>query len=159
MLNIETWKKNTILRAISEKILLKDISKYSKLAKEMFKYIKNSENWWVWLAAPQVWYNIRLIIVSLLKDRDDENFPTIMMFNPEIIEHDNNLDLDMEWCLSVPWEKWKVKRFHEIKLNYIDIKGKQKILFLEWLSARIVQHEIDHLDWVLFTDKIEVIKK
>ena len=154
MLHIETWKENKILRKVSEKIKHSEIKKYVKLWKEMMKYIKDPENGWVWLAAPQVWHNVRLIIVSLLKDRDDENFSSIMMINPEIIEHSNNTEKDIEWCLSVPWEKGKVSRFVKIKLKYIDEKAKEKILYLDTLSARIVQHEIDHLNWILFTDRL-----
>jgi len=154
MLKIQTWKDNKILRAISEEIKKNELKQHIKLWKEMIKYIKNPDNGWVWLAAPQVWYNKRLIIVSLLKDWDDENFPTLMMINPEILEHSSVLEKDIEWCLSVPWEKWKVARFSEIKLKYIDEKTKEKILYLKWLSARIVQHEIDHLNWVLFTDRL-----
>jgi len=155
MLKIQTWKDNKILRAISENIKKNELKQYTKLWKEMIKYIKNPDNWWVWLAAPQVGYNKRLIVVSLLKDRDDENFPTLMMINPEILEHSSVLVKDVEWCLSVPWEKWKVARFSEIKLKYTDEKTKEKILYLKWLSARIVQHEIDHLNWVLFIDRLD----
>ena len=154
MLHIETWKENKILRKVSEKIKHSDIKKYVKLGKEMMKYIKDPDNGWVWLAAPQVWHNVRLIIVSLLKDRDDENFSTLMMINPEILEHSNDTEKDIEWCLSVPWEKWKVSRYTKIKLKYIDEKSKEKTLYLDTLSARIIQHEIDHLDWILFTDKL-----
>jgi len=154
MLKIETWKDNKILRAVSENIKTSELKKYVKLGKEMIKHIKNPKNWWVWLAAPQVWYNKRLIVVSLLKDRDDENFPTLMMINPEILEHSNTLEKDIEWCLSIPWEKGKVARFSEIKLKYIDEKWKEKILYLKGLAARIVQHEIDHLNWILFTDRL-----
>ena len=155
MLKIQTWKDNKILRAISENIKKNELKQYTKLWKEMIKYIKNPDNWWVWLAAPQVGYNKRLIVVSLLKDRDDENFPTLMMINPEILEHSSVLEKDVEWCLSVPWEKGKVARFSEIKLKYTDEKAKEKILYLKWLSARIVQHEIDHLNWVLFIDRLD----
>ena len=77
-----------------------------------------------------------------------------MMINPEILEHSENTDADIEWCLSVPWEKWKVERFLAIRLKYTDDKLKDNILLLEWISARIVQHEIDHLNGVLFTDRL-----
>ncbi len=154
MLNIEIWKKNKILRKVSIKIKKDDIKKYVKIGKEMIKYIKNPENWWIWLAAPQVGYNIRLIVVSLLKDRDDENFSTIMMINPEIIEHSTSMEKETEGCLSLPWEKGKVSRYIEIKLKYTDEKAKEKILYLNHLSSRIVQHEIDHLDWILFIDRL-----
>lgn len=154
MLKIETWKDNKVLRNISEPIKKSEIKKYKDLGHEMIKYIKNPKHWWVWLAAPQVWHNKRLIIVSLLKDRDDELFKTVMMINPKILEHSTENYIDIEWCLSLPWSKWKVERYSSIKLHYIDEKWKENKLILEWLKARIVQHEIDHLDWVLFTDKL-----
>ena len=154
MLKIETWKTNTILRSISEPIKKSEIKKYKNLWLEMIKYIKKPKHGWVWLAAPQIWHNKRLIVVSLLKDWDDENFKTIMMINPEVLEHSSDTDIDVEWCLSVPWEKWKVERFHKIKLKYQDDKWNEHKLVLEWLKARIIQHEIDHLDGVLFTDKL-----
>lgn len=160
MLYIETWKENEILRTVSEKIKANEIKKYIKLWKEMIKYVKNPDNWWIWLAAPQVWHNKRLIVVWLIKDRDsEEDFSTIMMINPEILKHSDETWLDIEWCLSVPWIKWKVDRFNTIKLKYIDDKTKEKTIILEWLRARVVQHEIDHLDWILFTDKVNEFKK
>ena len=158
MLKIETWKTNEILRTISLPITKEEFDSFVSLWKEMIKYIKDPKNSWVWLAAPQIWHNKRLIVVSLLKDRDDENFKTVMMLNPEIIEFSNNCEIENEWCLSVPWEKWKVERYKKIKLKYIDETKKERVLILSWVSARIVQHEIDHLDWILFTDKVKNTK-
>ncbi len=157
MLKIQTGDDNKILRTVSQAVKQSEYKKYSPLAKEMLRYIKNSENGWVGLAAPQVGENIRLIIVSLLRDREDENFSTVIMFNPEILEHSEEMDCDREWCLSVPKKRWDVFRWYEIKLRYFDENFKEKKLILSWLSARIVQHEIDHLDGILFTDK--VVKK
>lgn len=156
MLKIEKWLDNEILRKVSIKINDNKIKNYLKLAWEMKKYIKNTKNWWVWLAAPQVGYNIRLIIVSLLKDWEDENFKTIIMFNPEIIEFSIEKECQEEWCLSVPNKKWNVERSKEIKLIFKNEKWVLKSLILNWLSSRIVQHEIDHLNWILFTDRLLV---
>lgn len=155
MLKIETWENNDILRAVAKEVKPNELNSAIKLWKEMLKYIKNPKNAWVWLAAPQVWHSVRVIIVSLLKDRDDENFKTVMMINPEIIEHSEETCLDEEGCLSLPWEKGKVKRFNYIKLNFIDENKSKKSLVLNWLSARIVQHEIDHLNWILFIDYLK----
>ncbi len=157
MLKIQTWTDNEILRKVSEEIKPTEFNTYLKLGKEMIKYIKNPKNGWVWLAAPQVGYNNRLIVVSLIKDWEDEKFPTIMMVNPVIIENSKETCTEREWCLSVPGKKWEVLRFKSIKISFIDDKKKEVVLYLSWLSARIVQHEIDHLDGVLFVDK--VIKK
>ena len=158
MLNIEQWQKNEILRKISTDISREKIKKYAKLWKEMIKYIKNPDNWWVGLAAPQVWYNKRLIVVSLLKNREDENYQTIMMINPEIIEHSDKKVLSEEWCLSIPEERGKVPRYNSIKIKYLDEKYKENIMILQWLKSNIVQHEIDHLDGILFTDRIDEIQ-
>jgi len=154
MLKIQTWIENEILRKISDEIKPDEFNKYLKLWKEMKKYIKNPDNWWVWLAAPQVWYNKRLVVVSLLRDWEDEKFPTIIMINPKILESSEDTCLEKEWCLSVPWKRWQVLRPKNVKISFIDDNKKEVILYLTWLSSRIVQHEIDHLDGILFVDKL-----
>lgn len=155
MLKIQTWVENQILRAISDEIKSSEMNTYIKLGREMIKYIKDPDNHWVGLAAPQIGYNKRLIVVSLLKDWDDENYPTIMMINPKILDASQECEIEWEGCLSVPGEKWEVERYKRIKLSYIDENKKEKIVVLSGTSARIVQHEIDHLDGVLFVDKIK----
>lgn len=154
MIHIETGKDNSILRNISEPITKGEYDQYIKIGREMIKYIKNPKNGGVGLAAPQIGHNKRLIVVSLLKDRDDESFPTLLMINPEIIQTWSECEIESEGCLSVPWENGAVERFKKIKLKFVDETKKEKLIILEWVSARIVQHEIDHLNGVLFTDKL-----
>lgn len=152
---IETGDDNEILRSISESIKSHELKKYRPLAEDMIKHIKNPANGGVWLAAPQVWVNKRLIVVSLMRDYNDEWYRTIAMINPEIIEHSEDTCSDQEWCLSVPGESGDVSRWTWVKVVFLDPEGKKYVMKLENLAARIVQHEIDHLDGVLFTDKIE----
>ncbi|MDD2486966.1 MAG: peptide deformylase [Candidatus Gracilibacteria bacterium] len=151
---VQTGKNNQILRTVSEEITTNEIRKYSKIGEEMVKFIKDSNNGGVGLAAPQVGISKRLICVSLLRSYDDESFKTIFMINPRILEHSTTTDFDKEGCLSVPKEFGEVERFTELKLSYLDSKGKENILFLKGIAARIVQHEVDHLDGILFTDKV-----
>lgn len=155
MFKIETWENNPILRKIADKVYDTDFKKIVKLGKEMIKYIKDPENWWVWLAAPQIWVSKKLIVVSMLKDREDENFKTIMMINPEILEYSKETDIQEEWCLSVPDIKWEVERPIRIKLSYKDEKNSTITLFLDWLQARVIQHELDHINWKLFIDYLK----
>ncbi len=155
MFKIETWVDNPILRKIADEILDKDFKKTVKLGREMIKYIKNPDNGWVGLAAPQIWQSIKLIVVNLMNDREDESFKTVMMINPEILESSEETDIETEWCLSVPKVTWKVERPIKIKLTFKDQKNTKKTLFLEWLHARIVQHEIDHLNGILFVDYLK----
>jgi peptide deformylase len=86
-LTIETGDDNEILRSISDTIKPTELKQYRNLAESMVKYIKNPDNGGVGLAAPQVGVNKRLIVVSLMKNYEDENYRTIAMINPEIIEH------------------------------------------------------------------------
>ena len=152
MFKIETWENNPILRKVADKVTDKNFKEAVKLWKKMIKYIKDPENGWVWLAAPQIGQSISLVIVSLLKDWDDENFKTIMMINSKILEYWEQTDTEVEWCLSLPWAKAKVERPTSIKVTYYNDKNNKKTLILEWLQARIIQHEIDHINWKLFID-------
>ena len=156
-LKIETWTDNPILRSVAEVIKQSEWKQYVKLGKEMVSYIKNPKHAWVWLAAPQVWVSKRLIVVSLLKDWDDESFSTVMMFNPEVLEASEEITNEIEeGCLSVPKdERGFLPRNKSIKLSYYDERMKQKIIRLSDLPSVIVQHEIDHLNGILYTDRLE----
>ncbi len=155
MFKIETWENNPILRKVANKVTDRNYNEAVKLWKKMIKYIKDPENGWVWLAAPQIWESISLVVVSLLKDWDDESFKTIMLINAEILEYWTEKDIEEEWCLSLPGIKGKVERPSMIKLSYMDEKKNKKTLILEWLQARIVQHELDHINGKLFVDYIK----
>lgn len=157
MLQIETWKDNPILRTVCDPIKQSEWKQYTKLWAEMVKYIKNPDHAGVGLAAPQIWVSKRIMVCSLLKNWDDESFKTIMMLNPEILETSDEMTKEIEeWCLSLPKaKKWYVARHKSIKLSYYDEKQKQKTLRLSGLASVIVQHELDHLNWELYIDKLE----
>ncbi len=156
MLHIETGKENPILRTVCEPIKKSEWKQYVKLGQEMRDYIKNPENAGVGLAAPQIGVAKRLIVVSLLRDWEDENFSTIMMLNPEILETSSETTCNIEeGCLSLPkTKKGFVARYKDIKLRYYDETQKERILKLSGLASVIVQHEIDHLNGVLYIDKL-----
>ena len=89
MLKIETGPDNPILRTICTPVTQKEFKKYVTLGKEMIRYIKNPDNGGIGLAAPQIGVTKRLIVVSLISDReekDEKPYQTMMMINPEIIE-------------------------------------------------------------------------
>lgn len=99
---IQTGKTNGILRAKSEAVVPAELRKYMRLAEDMVRYVKNPDNGGVGLAAPQIGVNKRIIAVSLMRDGDDENYRTIAMINPEIVEHTEETESDNEGCLSIP---------------------------------------------------------
>lgn len=103
----------------------------------------------VGLAAPQVGILKRLIVVD---NRDEEENKRFYMLNPVILEKEGE-EISMEGCLSIPGKQGTVKRAKNIKVKYNDLTGKEKIMEAEDFLARIIQHEMDHLDGILYTDK------
>ncbi len=110
----------------------------------------------VGLAAPQVGASIRLVIIDT-SPKEEEN-KLIVLANPEIYEKEGSVE-EEEGCLSLPELNAKVTRAVHIKVKAQNIEG-EPIEFeaTDWF-ARVVQHEVDHLDGVLFLDKISVLKR
>lgn len=157
MLHIEIGKDNKILRTLCTPIKTDEWKKYTKLGREMVAYIKNPDHAGVWLAAPQIGVTKRIIVVSLIRHWDDENFSTVMMLNPEILDASSEMTHEIEeGCLSLPkTKKAFLERHTSIKLKYYDEKMKEKIIKVDGLASVIVQHEIDHLNGVLYIDKLQ----
>ena len=100
----------------------------------------------VGLAAPQVGHNIRLIVVLIEGE-------VMVMINPNITHTSFRKEFGEEGCLSVPGIAGKVKRAVRITVVYKDLDGRMRKLRLQDLNARIIQHEVDHLDGILFNTK------
>jgi len=153
---IQTWNDNKYLRTKSEPItkITQDII---DLSEDMLGLMY--ENDWVWLAAPQIWRDIRMIVVTSRKET--KKWPELasetVMINPELIEKSNEMIVSKEACLSVPNVEWNVKRHKNITVEFTTLKWDRKTKKLKDYNAVIIQHEIDHLEWILFTDKL--IKK
>lgn len=127
-----------------QEIEVKDIQKYRYLAKDMYEFmIKNNG---IGLAANQVGETIRLIVIQ-------HNDKPLYLFNPFIISSTRK-QYKLEGCLSFPGETKKCKRGQLIKVKYYDISGKLKMEEYKGLTARCIQHEIDHLNGITF-DKRE----
>ncbi|MBI5765813.1 peptide deformylase [Candidatus Falkowbacteria bacterium] len=143
MLKIIT-QPNPILRKKSRAV--KDIltQKIQELIPQMAETMVNHDG--VGLAAPQIGKNIRLITVNH-KDR------VLAIINPKIARKSFIKEWCEEGCLSVPDKFGEVKRSKSIIIEYFDEKNNQKILKAPGLLARVIQHEIDHLDGILFIDK------
>jgi peptide deformylase len=100
------------------------------------------------LAAPQIGVSLALVVVKLAED-----LPLIELINPETVSCSGE-EVDVEGCLSVPGIFGEVKRCTEVTVRYQDRTGEQKELKTSGLFARALQHEIDHLEGVLFIDKV-----
>jgi len=138
------------LRQRSVEINLEEISGFVNFAKDMAEAMLTYDG--VGLAAVQVGQNIRLIIVN------SQDGPQAM-FNP-VIERKSLIKVwGEEGCLSVPNTFGDVKRYKKIRCSFIDITGKERTIDTSSMMARVIQHEIDHLDGVLFIDKAKNIHK
>lgn len=103
----------------------------------------------VGLAAPQLGVASRIIVVAPL------DFRPIALINPVITKMEGE-QIGQEGCLSIPGLYGDVPRAQYIEVEALDRKGREIVLELEGMPARVVQHEVDHLDGVLFIDKVDV---
>jgi peptide deformylase len=106
----------------------------------------------VGLAAPQIAISQRVIVVEYAEE-EEEKPKSFAVINPEIIKTSNETELGIEGCLSIPNMVGEVERFTSVVIKGFNKMGKPvKIKSSGWL-ARIFQHEVDHLDGILFTDR------
>ena len=141
------------LRQKSTKIRQADDS-LRKLAADMHETMDDAPG--VGLAAPQVGVNRRLIVVHKPADEEDPNDKDVRLtiLNPEIVRKGGD-DVDLEGCLSIPGWIGEVRRAWKITVKGQDLDNRDVRIKAEGYLARILQHEIDHLDGVLFVDLIE----
>ena len=109
------------------------------------------------LAGPQIGELRRLIVMDC--SRDNEKSELWQMINPEVIELSEDNSTLEEGCLSIPGHTADVSRPDWIKLRFTDIKGKEQQIKAEGLLAACIQHEIDHLNGILFIDHISKLKR
>lgn len=123
----------------------------SKIAKEMFLVMYATQG--VGLAAPQVGINKKLMVYNETGDKK-KWLKEVVMVNPKIVEFSDGTDVENEGCLSFPEMRGDVQRSKWIKVEAFNLKGKKmKKKFKGW-EARIFQHEYDHLDGVLYPDRL-----
>ena len=109
------------------------------------------------LAAPQIGELRRVVVLDI--DREDTKTGPLVMANPEIIAASDEDATYEEGCLSLPEHYSDVVRPAKVTVRYLDRDGVQKDLACEGLLATCVQHEIDHLDGILFVDHISSLKR
>ncbi|MBZ9779152.1 peptide deformylase [Psychroflexus sp. CAK8W] len=145
----------------------KDYPKLDELIENMFETMYNANG--VGLAAPQVGLSIRLFVIDAKPFAQDESLSEEevkelesfkrVFINPKLIE-ENGIEWDFnEGCLSIPDVHEDIFRKPEIKIEYLDRDLNQQTETLSGLPARVVQHEYDHIEGILFTDRISSLKK
>ena len=111
----------------------------------------------VGLAAPQVGIELKLLVLNPTGSKDDRSGERVLC-NPKIVRKKGR-EFDEEGCLSFPGIQAEVERWIEITVGYQDLNGEEQVLKCDGWLARIVQHEIDHLEGVFFTDRLTAAEK
>ena len=109
------------------------------------------------LAAVQVGILKRLVVIDISKGEEEKK--PIFLINPQIIHQSKKTSVYEEGCLSIPGQFAEIERPAECTLKYIDYHGKEKELKADGLLATCIQHEVDHLNGILFIDYLSKLKK
>ncbi len=150
---------NPVLRKKTE-LITSNFPKLNELIENMFDTMYHADG--VGLAAPQIGMALRLLVIDLapFKEENPElgNFK-IVMINPEMIEMSDECISGEEGCLSIPGIHETVSRSEKIKIKYFDSEFIEHIEVFDGYIARVIQHEYDHLEGNLFTDKVSPIRR
>lgn len=126
------------------------------LVNDMFETMYAAEG--VGLAAPQIGISRRIFVVDT-RDEEDPNLGKYALVNPEIVEFSKQKEKEVEGCLSIPGLEEMVERPWAVKLVARDPQGNPVEMDAEALMARALQHELDHLDGILFPDRVSPLKR
>ena len=143
-----------ILRKKSKKLEKVD-DDLRKLMDDMLETMYSAPG--IGLAAVQIGILKRLIVIDITKDDQKKN--PIFLINPKIIKKSKNTSIYEEGCLSLPGHFAEIERPSECQIDYVDYNGKEKNLKASGLLATCIQHEIDHLNGILFIDYLSKLKK
>jgi peptide deformylase len=146
---------NPILRQIAAEVTEVDHPKIQALIGELILITKQAHG--VGIAAPQIGESCRIIIVSShpnIRYPDAPFMPPLAMINPRIISYSEEVVMGTEGCLSVQKKRGNVPRYQDIMVEYIARDGNFRQEEYSNFIARIIQHELDHLNGILFVDHV-----
>lgn len=143
------------------KEIVQDYEGLNQLIDDMFMTMYEADG--IGFAAPQIGKSVRLIVIDGTRVEDEDNqtlkdFKKVII-NPEILEEEGEEWLFNEGCLSIPNIREDISRKPRIRLQYFDEKFNFHDEYFDGIKARVIQHELDHLNGILFVDKIPAIKK
>jgi peptide deformylase len=138
-----------VLRLPAKRIAKVD-DEIRKLAKQMLQTMYSEEG--IGLAAPQVGVHKQILVVDC--DLENSTTPPLVMINPVITSQSKDVCVIQEGCLSIPKVFLDVTRPEVVEVSYKDEQGRPRKMVAKDLMARVIQHEIDHLNGVLFVDRV-----
>lgn len=151
ILTVDDPQQLAVLRSKAKRVQ-KVTSRLVSLAEQMLETMRQANG--VGLAAPQVGVLQRLFVAEFPEDEEaDQPRQTYILFNPAIVKGQGE-QVGYEGCLSIPGYVGEVARLEQITVKGLDARGRPVRHKLEGYQARVFQHEIDHLDGVLYTDRL-----
>ncbi len=151
---------NKILRKKASTIINIQNQEIQNLIDDMLLTLKDSGG--VGIAAPQVYQSKKIIIISCSPSPRYPKAPKmrpLVMINPKIISYSEKTKKGFEGCLSIPGLRALVPRFIETKISFLNREGNSQTKIFKDIVSRIFQHELDHLEGVLYIDKVENTKE
>jgi len=146
----EFSKKDTSLRVSSQEVVDFGDS-FQKIVDDLIETMKHHKIA-IGLAAPQVGIPLKVSVINLNENKAE---PTLIIVNPKILSTSGKKDKKKESCMSLPHYRGEVERKYKISISYQDRFGKPKHLEAEGFLAHVLGHEIDHLEGILYIDKME----
>lgn len=148
---------NPVLKKRADDIKINDES-LTELIDNLFETMRNAEG--IGLAAPQVGISKRIFVVDGRPLEEDETMDFVQEFiNPQILEEDGEDWVFQEGCLSIPGIREDVKRPEKLRIRYFDREWNEHEKEFDGMKARIIQHEYDHIEGILFTDHLTSLKR
>lgn len=145
-----------VLRAKCEEVS-ENTEEFKKLVQDMYETMDASDG--VGIAAPQIGKNLRLFIVDSTHFPDEKNGIRQAFINPVILEEFGEEWTFEEGCLSIPEVRENVDRQAKLKITYLNENFEPKEEEFDGMTARVIQHEYDHIEGILFTDHLSPLKK
>jgi peptide deformylase len=146
-----------VLRTAAEEVTVFDDALRS-LVRDMFETMYHADG--IGLAAPQIGLSTRIIVVDLRRQEDEDLEPhRIALINPVVVWEGDELHKQTEGCLSIPGLEEVVQRPTEVRVEGKDPHGNEVVVEADDLFARALQHEIDHINGVLFLDRVSPLKR
>lgn len=143
---------NKILRKVSKEVT--DFKEAKSIAKDLSDTLKASKIPGVGLSAPQIGVNLRMFVVrKFVESAKGETFTEYTVINPKFVNSSAKKEKSLEACLSIADTFGYISRNKQVTIEYTDLHGKKQTLSGSRLLSYAIQHEIDHLDGVLFIDK------
>lgn len=145
-----------ILKARAEEVEAFD-EELRSLVDDMFQTMYAAEG--IGLAAPQIGVGRRILVVDVRDHLDEEGEGRVALVNPEVVVASEETDRAPEGCLSIPGLEEVVERPSRVEIRAFDAEGREVRIEATELYGRALQHEIDHLDGILFPDRVSPLKR